>query len=145
MCLEINDDIKMKTLYKIFLCTFLLISLEMPAQLDTLNYLKQFEANKIEYINQPFSKLLNDMTQIQPMSVWSGHNYKNLNITPYTQFRFCEMDETFSKNIVLIVVWQTPLPSSETDYYEDKNSFFFTNDEKNYYGSKIVKDIKIYK
>ncbi|PJJ64231.1 hypothetical protein [Chryseobacterium geocarposphaerae] len=135
----------MKTLYKIFFCSFFLISLEISAQLDTLNYLKQFEANKVEYINQPFSKLLNNMVQIQPKSVWGGMSFKNKSIIPFSRFKFCEMDESFSSNIILVIVWQTPLPVSETDYYENKNGFFFTNDEKNYYGNKIVKDIKVYR
>ncbi|QQV03644.1 MULTISPECIES: hypothetical protein [Chryseobacterium] len=135
----------MKIFFKIFLCSLLLVSLKLSAQLDTLNYLKQFEANKIEYVNQPFSKLVNAMTQIQPVSVWAGINAKNINATPFSRFKFCEMDESFSGNIILVVVWQTPLPASETDYYENKNGFFFTNDERNYYGSKLVKDIKVYR
>ncbi|MCW3160359.1 hypothetical protein [Chryseobacterium oryctis] len=39
---------------------------------DTLNYVKQFEINKINYIGQPFSKLLNEMTQIQPKTAWAA-------------------------------------------------------------------------
>ncbi len=135
----------MKTLYKIFICYFLFIGSKLLAQLDTLNYLKQFEANKVEYINQPFSKLLNNMIQIQPKSVWGGMSFKNKSIIPFSRFKFCEMDKSFSSNIILVVEWQTPLPVSDTGYYENKNGFFFTNDEKNYYGSKIVKDIKIYR
>ncbi|MCX8522304.1 hypothetical protein OF897_00010 [Chryseobacterium formosus] len=135
----------MKTLYKILFCSFLFVSLKMSAQLDTLNYMKQFEANKAQYINQPFSKLLNNMTQIQPISVWAGINAKNINVTPFSQFLFCEMDESFSSNIILVIVWETPLTASETDFYENKNSFYFTDDERNYYGGKIVKDIRVYK
>ncbi len=129
----------------IFLLGFMGLFHKANAQLDTLNYLKQFEANKINYINQPFSKLVNAMTQIQPVSVWAGVNAKNIKVTPFSQFLFCEMDESFSSNIILVVIWQTPLPASETDYYENKNGFFFTNDERNYYGSKLVKDIKVYR
>jgi len=119
--------------------------LKINAQLDTLNYLKQFEINKAQYINQPFSKLLNEMIQIQPISVWASINHKKINLVTNTRFRFCEMDESFSDNISLGITWQTPLTSSEIDYYESKNGFFFTNDERNYYGSQIVKDIKVYR
>lgn len=56
----------MKWSFKILLFCALLFIIESKAQLDTLNYLKQFEANKANYIGQPFSKLLNDMIQIQP-------------------------------------------------------------------------------
>ncbi|MCX8532195.1 hypothetical protein [Chryseobacterium luquanense] len=135
----------MKTLYKIFFCTLLFISFKLSAQIDTLNYIKQFEINKAQYINQPFSKLLNDMTQMQPMSVWSIDSHKNRYLIYFTRFMFCEMDESFSSNVNLTISWQTPLQSSETEYYDNKNDFFFTNDERNYYGSKIIKDIKVYK
>ena len=43
---------------------FVSLSYKANAQLDTLNYLKQFEVNKAQYINQPFSYLLSQMTQI---------------------------------------------------------------------------------
>lgn len=39
-----------KLLYKIFMFCALLFIIKSKAQLDTLNYLKQFEANKANYI-----------------------------------------------------------------------------------------------
>ena len=52
------------------------------AKLDTLNYLKQFETNKANYINQPFSVLLNNMTQIQPKTAWPASHGRKKMITP---------------------------------------------------------------
>ncbi|QQQ28356.1 hypothetical protein [Chryseobacterium indoltheticum] len=49
----------------LFILSLVVFCNEAYGQLDTMNYLKQFEANKVNYIGQPFSKLLTDMTQIQ--------------------------------------------------------------------------------
>ncbi len=71
---------------------FVSLSHKASAQLDTLNYLKQFEANKAQYINQPFSYLLSQMTQIQPKSHWAHSPLKNKTIVEYSSFNFCEID-----------------------------------------------------
>lgn len=133
----------MKILHKIIITVLFIFTVKMSAQLDTLNYLKQFEANKINYINQPFSKLLNAMTQIQPETSWTTVSYKGKKY--YTLFNFCEMDESFYNAVTLTIEWQDPIPVSDTDYYENKNGFYFTNEERNFYGSKIVKNIRVYR
>lgn len=103
---------------------------------DTLAYAKSFETNKANYIGQPFSKLLNDMTLTQPKSIWSFGYYSSLN--------FCNMDNSTDIGTVnLVIYWQTVIPWSEIEYYENKNHFYFTNDEGIFYGSKIVKNISI--
>ncbi|MCX8532194.1 hypothetical protein [Chryseobacterium luquanense] len=101
----------MKTLYKIFFCTFLLITLKISAQLDTLEYLKQFEMNKAQYINQPFSKLVDDMTELQPQSLYTqirGCNYD-------TQFYFVDIKAAFKSSFKINIVWQ-----NSTSYKEEK-------------------------
>ncbi|MDR6157968.1 hypothetical protein QF023_001484 [Chryseobacterium sp. SLBN-27] len=135
----------MKNILKISIFLLLLLSLHIKAQLDTLNYLKQFEANKAHYIAQPFSKLLNDMTQIQPKTVWSNPVRNNRNIVVNTRFKFCEMNNSFHNTITLGITWETSIPRSQIVYYEQLNGFYFTNDEKLFYGSKIVKDIRVYR
>jgi len=60
----------MKNIVKLFsVISCLFFTSKAMAQLDTLNYVKQFEINKAQYINQPFSYLLSQMTQIQPKSL----------------------------------------------------------------------------
>ena|SRR6218665_2065142 len=114
-------------------------------KMDTLNYLKQFETNKANYIGQPFSKLLNDMTQIQPKTIWATSNFKNKNQVISSMMNFCNKEYSFYNVITLLVEWQTPILKNEIKYYEQLNHFYFTNDEKNFYGSKIIKDIKVYR
>ena len=116
------------------------------AQLDTLNYLKtNFELQKAEYIGKPFSYLLSKMTQIQPQTVWSQGPLNNRNIRTTTDFRFATMNASFYNVINLTIEWQESIPATDVKYYQNKNKFYFTNDEKNFYGSKLVKDIRAYR
>ena len=135
----------MRNILKITLLFAFLFSIESKAQLDTLNYLKQFEANKANYIGQPFSKLLNDMTQIQPKTVWSLPVKNKISMVRNTRFKFCEMDYSFHNTIILSIQWQTDIPITQTDALGLQNQYYFTNDEKVFYGSRIIKDIKVYR
>jgi len=134
-----NNTMKNKILiFSFLLFTCIFYRAQVP---DTLAYAKQFEANKINYIGHPFSKLLNDMTQLQPKSIWSDTNEIN---THRSGLVFNNMEDSFDIGTVhMFIFWQAPIPVTETEYYEKKNDFYFTNDERNFYGSKIVKDIYV--
>jgi hypothetical protein len=137
---------KMKNLKYLYAFVLLIIGFgTLSAQLDTLNYLKQFEANKASYINQPLSVLLNDMTEIQPKTVWPALPGRKKTITPGTSFNFCNMELSFHNTITLLVEWQSPIPRDQTKYYEQKNGFYFTNEERVFYGNKIIKNIVVYR
>jgi len=136
----------MKNLIKLIAIALLLFCIKMSAQLDTLNYLKQFEANKAYYIGQPFSKLLSDMTQIQPKTAWSQPIFKKKSMVQDTSFNFCNKNQTFNNNVIYLdITWQNEIPYSETKSLSNQNQYYFTNNEKNFYGSKIIKDIKVYR
>ncbi len=135
----------MKTLYKIITTLSLLGFTNIYAQVDTLNYLKQFEVNKASYIGQPFSKLLKDMAQIHPKTAWSVPLTGKKTITTNTRFYFCAKELSFHNVITLWIEWQNIIPRDQTKYYEQKNDFYFTNEESNFYGSKIIKDIKVFR
>ncbi|KFF24320.1 hypothetical protein [Chryseobacterium vrystaatense] len=136
----------MKNICKIFSIVLLfLTSTKINAQLDTLNYLKQFEANKAQYVNKPFSFLLGQMTKIQPKTVWFVPVTSKKNVTKESIFNFCNIDYSFHNAITLRITWQEEIPRSQTKYYEQKNNFYFTTEERVFYGSKIVKDIMVYR
>jgi hypothetical protein len=135
----------MKNILKITFLFAFLFSFQSKAQLDTLSYLKQFEINKAQYIGQPFSKLLQDMTQIQPKTAWSLPVKNNKNIVKNTLFNFCEKKYSFHNTITLSIHWQNDIPISQTDVLGVQNQYYFTNTEKTFYGNKIVKDIKVYR
>ncbi|SHL87664.1 hypothetical protein SAMN05444360_105149 [Chryseobacterium carnipullorum] len=136
----------MKKIFKIIpLFILTLLSYKVNAQLDTLNYLKQFEANKAQYIGQPFSKLLQAMTQIQPKTIWADYNIENKTITKRSRFKFCEMDYSFKNVITMNITWGNDIPFSQVEYYEKNNNFYFTDEERAFYGNKIVKDIMVYR
>ncbi|GAA4148794.1 hypothetical protein GCM10022217_00140 [Chryseobacterium ginsenosidimutans] len=135
----------MKNILKLALLLTLFFSFQNKAQLDTLNYLKQFEINKANYIGQPFSKLLQDMTQIQPKTAWSLSVRNNKTIVKNTLFNFCEKKHSFYKAITLSIKWQTDIPITQTDALGTQNQYYFTNDEKAFYGNRIIKDIRVYR
>lgn len=121
------------------------LSFHGRAQLDTLNYLKQFEVNKVIYIGQPFSKLLNDMIQIQPKTSWVYPIKNKRRMIRSTMFNFCEKEYSYGKTTRLIVVWQNDIPTAPAQTLANQNHYYFTNDEKSFYGNKIVGDIMVYR
>ncbi|RQO41717.1 hypothetical protein DBR39_03640 [Chryseobacterium sp. KBW03] len=130
---------------KILLIITLCLFAKSFAQLDTLNYLKQFEINKTSYIGKPFSKLLNDMKQIQTKAVWPVPNFRTKYYNFSTDFNFCDKEASFHNVITLSIEWEDPILRSNTRYFQELNNALFTNEEKNFYGSKIIKDIKVYR
>lgn len=100
----------MKAFLKIILTlTLSLFSNKNFAQLDTLNYLKQFEINKAEYQGRNFSKL-----------------YKKLKIKPHTFSHFLSMYSSSSifyikKGVELRIEWMNSPYSSINKEINSKN------------------------
>ncbi|SIT07799.1 hypothetical protein [Chryseobacterium gambrini] len=145
----------MKNKLKFFLLLALLFSLQSKAQLDTLNYLKQFEINKANYIGRPFTNLLVDMQQIKPKMIWISPIYhgvrKYIDKTFFCfdeKFPFNYNERTFNTNSnCLQIVWENYIDPRSSEYIllTNKNRNHFTKDERVYYGKKIIKDIKVYR
>ncbi|MEC3876078.1 hypothetical protein [Chryseobacterium salviniae] len=135
----------MKIISKLTVLLLFAFSFKVHAQLDTLNYVKQFETNKAQYINKPFSYLLSQITQIQPTSHWADSPPQNKTIVKSSQFLFCNMKYIGNRVVVLTIIWQDPFPKSDVKYLQNKNGYYFTNEEKTFYANKIVKDILVYK
>ncbi|KFF24319.1 hypothetical protein [Chryseobacterium vrystaatense] len=134
----------MKNIFKIFSITILfLTSTKINAQLDTLSYLKQFEDNKSQYINKPMSYLLGNMAQIQPKTIWPVPVTNKKSVIRESRLKFSDLG--YSNTITMRITWQEEIPYSQVDYYQKKNNFYFTTDERVFYGSKIVKDIMVYR
>lgn len=130
---------------KLFFTIFIFSFSFAYSQLDTLNYIKQFEVNKINYIGKPFSILLNDMKQIQPKTVWPIRHGRFKTFILGNSFNFCDKEFSFYNAITLAITWQETIPMSDFKYFGIKNNYFFTQDEKTFYGNKIIKDIKVYR
>ena len=114
-------------------------------QIDTLSYVKQFEINKANYIGKPFSVLLNDMNKISPKTVWESPNPNNKNNIKKSLFNFTTKEKSFKNAITLLITWKELLPFKDIEYLSKKNEFYFTNEEKNFYGNKIIQDISVYR
>jgi hypothetical protein len=138
----------MKTSLKIFALLLFFFTVQTKAQTvsDTLQYLKtNFELRKDYYIGKPFSVLLTDLN-IQPKTVWPTTPFRKKNSVISSRFKFAKKENTFVRsNIVLDISWQEEIPRATVKFYEQKNGFLFTNDERTFYGNKIVKDIKVYR
>ncbi|MFC6269059.1 hypothetical protein [Frigoriflavimonas asaccharolytica] len=138
----------MKTILNTLLLIILNFTGTFNAQktpLDTLNYLKQFEINKAQYINKPLSILLNNMTAIKPKTHWGDSNPNNKNAVVSTMFNFCEKYYTFNNAITMRITWDISFPRSEVEFPQNNNNFYYTNEEKLFYQDKIVKDISVYR
>ncbi len=136
----------MKNLLKIFAIIFVsALYNKASAQIDTLNYLKQFEINKANYIGKPFSFLLGKMTLIQPKAAWSFSNSWKRNERNETDFCFNIKQACFYNAITLHITWQDIIQANDIKYYEKKNGYYFTNDEKAFYSNRIIKDIRVYR
>lgn len=136
----------MKNFLKLTFIFTLLLTIQSNAQLlDTLNYLKQFETNKTNYIGQPFSKLLNDMTQIQPNTALVYPIKNKRSMIKSTAFKFCKMDYSFHNAITLYITWQNDISTNQAQALGTQNHYYFINDEKTFYGNKIIKDIRVYR
>ncbi|MEJ5104162.1 hypothetical protein [Chryseobacterium sp. MYb328] len=137
----------MKKVFKLTsLFALFLFYTKSNAQLDTLNYLKAFEANKAQYIGKPFSGLLNDMTKIQPKAMWHNGPFNNKNIRTSSDLGFYDLSKGYEFNaITFVVYWQDPVSATDANYYKIKNKNNFTSEEKNFFGNKIIKDIMVYR
>ena len=84
------------------------------------------------------------MTQMQPKLVWFHSPFNDKNVVTYCLFNFSGKSYAFSHPTILVIEWQNPIQKSDALYYRSLNSSYFTNDEKNFYGSKIVGDVQVY-
>lgn len=135
----------MKNIINVLIFLFLASSCKAQSQSDTLNYVKQFEINKSQYVNKPFSYLLSHMIQMQPKSHWSDNPFRNKKVVESTRFKFCGMKYSFKDAVTINITWEETFPESDVKYLQNKNGYYFTNEEKAFYCNKIVKDIIVYK
>jgi hypothetical protein len=113
--------------------------------LDTLNYLKTFEAHKKEYVGKQFSYLLGKMTKIQPQTVWIIPNSLDSTIVQKSLFRFYDMNYPIMNETKMMITWEMALPYKTVSFNNRRNKFYFSESEKRFYGNRIVKNILVYR
>ena len=114
-------------------------------QIDTISYIKQFEVNKVNYIGEPLSVLLNDMTKMQPKTVWFSSNINDKNNITASLFKFSTKEKSFKNAVTLLIKWKEKIPFKNVEYLLKKNKFYFTEEEKDFYGEKIIQDIIVFR
>ncbi|ROI04657.1 hypothetical protein EGI16_08305 [Chryseobacterium sp. G0240] len=113
--------------------------------LDTLSYLKTFEANKKEYIGKKFSYLLAKMDKIQPQTVWSVPNSMDSMVVAKSLFRFYDTNYPIMNETKMLITWEKGLPYKTVSFNNQRNKFYFSESERRYYETRIVKNILVYR
>lgn len=116
---------------------------------DTLKYIK---INLLKYQDyykgKPLNVLLNDL-ELQVNYYYVTTSAKNKNVSSSLAISYYSMSRAKEKiankeSLSLIVIkWETPLPTEKVHELLRKNNRKWTEDEKNYYGQQIIKEIEI--
>lgn len=128
----------MKNILLIF--SMLLFNNLYSQKVDTLDYLKKIEYNKAKYIGKPFSVLLKDLKELEPKTIWALAGGHNIKIVRRSHLVFSE--DPFSTDI-LSIEWDSEILRERVNFYEMKNDFRFTQEEKEFYSNKIIKNIEV--
>ncbi len=113
---------------------------------DTLAYLKRFEINKEKYIGKPFSLLLKDMDQLQPVKARSDIQENTDNPLPSTLFTFSGRDISAGNQPSLVITWKPDdSPTTPLEFFQEEHNYRFTVSEKNYLEKKIIRNIIVSK
>lgn len=121
------------------------ISLQ-KVQGDTLKYLQiNFLENQYFYRNKPLNVLLNDLEL--DIKAYSNSYGSNLYLSDGLSLNFYSRSEkkikisNIKNPLVLVVQWETPLPQENIVKLLRKNKGQWTEEEKEYYGQHILKEI----
>jgi len=114
---------------------------------DNLKYLQtNFLDHQDFYKGKPLNVLLNDL-EIDIKNYTFGVSAKNINLSPDLSLNFYtpKQKEKQIKNkqnpLVLYVVWEVFLPQQKIVELLRKNDGHWTEEEKNYYGQHIIKEV----
>ena len=113
---------------------------------DTLAYVRtSIIDRKSEYIGKDLKVLLNDLELPINNYTTAGSNLRG--ISPRLSLKFYPKNVEELKRqakidpVILVIVWETPLPLDIIDPMMIKNKAIWTNEEQEYYGKQKVKDI----
>lgn len=113
--------------------------------IDTLQYLKTFEANKKEYAGKSFSYLLSKMDKIQPRTIWSVPSSMDSTLVTKSLFRFSDINYPIVNEVKMLITWEAELPYKTVSFNNQRNKFYFSDSERRYYGAKIIRNILVYR
>lgn len=113
---------------------------------DTLNYIRtSIIDRKNQYIGKELKFLLNDLElPINNYLIGSSHIR---GISPDIGLQFYPSNivnlkiEKRIDPVILNIVWETPLPKDEVLPILSKSKGIWTNEEKEYYGKQVIKDV----
>jgi hypothetical protein len=116
---------------------------------DTTRFMvDNFITNKQNYLNKPFSNLIDDI-QLPVFDYIQGSSAHNTEISPFIILKFnkpTEEDNKISQNklpLTLIVQWGNPVSMKEVNDLIKNNNYKWTKEVKDYFNKQNVGDIKI--
>lgn len=112
---------------------------------DTLGYLKTFEANKKEYVGKSFSYLLSKMGKMQPQTIWSVPSSGDSTVVTRSLFRFSDINYPVMNETKMMITWESQLPYKTVSFNNQRNKFYFSDSERRFYGTRIIKNILVYR
>jgi hypothetical protein len=115
------------------------------SKIDTLGYLKTFETNKEKYIGKSFSYLLSKMDKMQPQTIWSVPGSRDSMIVTKSLFRFSDINYPIMNETKMLITWEVGLPYKTVSFNNQRNKLYFSESERRYYGTRIVKNILVYR
>lgn len=126
---------------------------EFITEIDTLKYLKEEIVDKKEkYIGKEFNKLLSDLN-IRPVfyfyNVGGVDENSDRSKSNGVYFHYFAGQETFNRlknrqiGGVLVIRWQTPVDIDSVVSFAKKNGRHWNEAAADFYGKRIVKDIKL--
>ncbi len=115
------------------------------SKMDTLKYLKSFEADKKKYIGKSFSYLLSKMDKMQPQTIWSVPGSRDSTVVTKSLFRFSDINYPIMNETKMLITWEAGLPYKTVSFNNQRNKFYFSESERRYYGARIVKNILVYR
>ncbi|KAF2517203.1 hypothetical protein [Flavobacterium foetidum] len=116
---------------------------------DTLKYLQTnfLLTNKDFYKGKPLSVLLNDLEiDVKAYSGSSGWNInfnKSISLNFYSKLQKKNKIKEKKNPLVLIIYWEVEIPQQKVVELLRKNDGRWTEEEKEYYGQHIIKDIEM--
>ena len=60
-------------------------------------------------------------------------------------FKFSTKEKSFKNAVTLLIKWKEKIPFKNVEYLLKKNKFYFTEEEKDFYGEKIIQDIIVFR
>lgn len=134
----------MKKIFTLLMVCLLLAQFS-SAQIETEPQQQEWiNANRANYIGQPFSLLYNALA-IKPQSVWGSIGHKNRFVESKHKFFYRDTSGYDDANCYFYIEWQNPPLLTETKKYQGPGLRAFNAQEYPTYKDLIITKLEVYR